>query len=36
VFDVTPAQLIDAIVTERGIVLQPDAARMADLFGSAR
>jgi len=36
VFDVTPAELIDAIVTERGVVLQPDAARMADVFGSAR
>jgi methylthioribose-1-phosphate isomerase len=36
VFDVTPAGLIDAIVTERGVVLQPDAARMADVFGSAR
>ncbi|MET0226406.1 MAG: S-methyl-5-thioribose-1-phosphate isomerase [Dokdonella sp.] len=36
VFDVTPAELIDAIVTERGVVLQPDAVRMADVFGSAR
>lgn len=33
VFDVTPASLIDAIVTERGVVLQPDGARMAALFG---
>jgi methylthioribose-1-phosphate isomerase len=33
VFDVTPASLIDAIVTERGVVRQPDAARMAALFG---
>lgn len=33
VFDVTPASLIDAIVTERGVVLQPDAAGMATLFG---
>ena len=32
VFDVTPARLIDAIVTERGVVLQPDEARMAALF----
>lgn len=32
VFDVTPAHLIDAIVTERGVVLQPDEARMAALF----
>jgi methylthioribose-1-phosphate isomerase len=28
VFDVTPAALIDAIVTERGVVLQPDLQRM--------
>lgn len=34
VFDVTPAALIDAIVTERGVVAHPDAARMAALFGS--
>jgi methylthioribose-1-phosphate isomerase len=34
VFDVTPAGLIDAIVTERGVVLQPDEARMAALFGT--
>jgi len=31
VFDVTPASLIDAIVTERGVVLQPDAQRMQAL-----
>lgn len=36
VFDVTPAALIDAIVTERGVVLRPDAAGMADLFRSRR
>jgi methylthioribose-1-phosphate isomerase len=34
VFDVTPANLIDAIVTERGVVQQPDRTRMAALFGS--
>jgi methylthioribose-1-phosphate isomerase len=34
VFDVTPAALIDAIVTERGVVERPDAARMAEAFGS--
>jgi methylthioribose-1-phosphate isomerase len=34
VFDVTPAALIDAIVTERGVVERPDSARMAALFGS--
>ena len=33
VFDVTPAGLIDAIVTEKGIVEQPDAASMQALFG---
>jgi methylthioribose-1-phosphate isomerase len=31
-FDVTPAQLIDALVTERGVVLAPDAARLAGLM----
>ncbi|MEO7324659.1 MAG: S-methyl-5-thioribose-1-phosphate isomerase [Dokdonella sp.] len=36
VFDVTPASLIDAIVTERGIVEHPDAKRMGDMFGTAR
>jgi methylthioribose-1-phosphate isomerase len=34
VFDVTPAGLIDVIVTERGVVSRPDAARMAMLFGA--
>ena len=33
VFDVTPASLIDAIVTERGVVERPDAERMAAMFG---
>ncbi|NNJ92588.1 MAG: S-methyl-5-thioribose-1-phosphate isomerase [Gammaproteobacteria bacterium] len=28
VFDVTPASLVDAIVTEKGIVLEPDAEKM--------
>ena len=36
VFDVTPASLIDAIVTERGVVERPDAARMAARFGADR
>ncbi|MFJ3076126.1 S-methyl-5-thioribose-1-phosphate isomerase [Pseudomonas sp. NPDC087029] len=31
VFDVTPADLIDVIVTERGIVERPDAAKLAQL-----
>lgn len=30
-FDVTPADLIDALVTERGVVLQPDRAKIAAL-----
>ncbi|MEO8673906.1 MAG: S-methyl-5-thioribose-1-phosphate isomerase, partial [Tahibacter sp.] len=33
VFDVTPATLIDAIITERGVVERPDAERMLTLFG---
>ena len=32
VFDVTPAALIDAIVTERGVVERPDRERMAAMF----
>ena len=31
-FDITPAALIDAIVTERGVVWQPDAEAMAALM----
>ncbi|EKT4496366.1 S-methyl-5-thioribose-1-phosphate isomerase [Pseudomonas putida] len=31
VFDVTPADLIDVIVTERGIVERPDVAKLAQL-----
>jgi len=33
VFDVTPASLIDAIVTEKGVIEQPDEARMRAAFG---
>lgn len=33
VFDVTPAGLIDAIVTEKGVVERPDVAGMRGLFG---
>lgn len=33
VFDVTPAELVDAIVTEKGVVLNPTAAKMAQLMG---
>lgn len=31
-FDVTPAELIDAIVTERGVVMRPTSAKMAELM----
>jgi len=31
-FDVTPAELIDALVTERGVLLQPDAGKLARLM----
>src|SRR5581483_10927683 len=34
VFDVTPAELIDALVTERGVIEHPDAARMRAAFGA--
>lgn len=33
-FDVAPAELIDAIVTERGVVLAPTTAKMAAMMGS--
>ncbi|MEW6764718.1 MAG: S-methyl-5-thioribose-1-phosphate isomerase [Pseudomonadota bacterium] len=32
-FDVTPAELIDAIVTERGVILQPNAERVRAVLG---
>jgi methylthioribose-1-phosphate isomerase len=35
VFDVTPAALIDAIVTERGVIERPDSERMAACFGNS-
>jgi len=28
VFDVTPAELVTAIITERGVILAPDASRL--------
>jgi methylthioribose-1-phosphate isomerase len=34
VFDVTPAELIDAIVTERGVIQAPSSASMRAVFGS--
>jgi methylthioribose-1-phosphate isomerase len=33
VFDVTPADLIDAIVTERGVIERPNTLAMQALFG---
>ncbi|MGP4844342.1 S-methyl-5-thioribose-1-phosphate isomerase [Marinobacter sp. 1Y8] len=33
VFDVTPANLIDAIVTEKGVIEQPTAEKMRQVFG---
>lgn len=35
VFDVTPNDLIDVLVTERGVITQPDAAAMRAVFGTA-
>jgi methylthioribose-1-phosphate isomerase len=32
-FDVTPADLVDAIVTEKGVVLSPDKMGMGNLMG---
>ncbi len=32
VFDVTPADLIDAIVTEKGVIEAPDLAKMSEVF----
>ena len=34
VFDVTPAELIDAIVTERGVIEHPNELAMQAMFGS--
>jgi methylthioribose-1-phosphate isomerase len=34
VFDVTPAELIDALVTERGVIELPNAARMQAAFAA--
>ena len=33
-FDVTPAELVTAIITERGVMLAPDGAKMRALFES--
>jgi methylthioribose-1-phosphate isomerase len=34
-FDVTPAALISALITERGVIFQPDAERVAALMAGA-
>lgn len=34
-FDVTPAELVDAIVTEKGVVLQPTTAKMLSMMEKA-
>ena len=31
-FDVTPAELVDALVTEKGVILKPDAGKLARLM----
>ncbi len=33
-FDVTPAELVTGLITERGVVLQPDAERLRKLMSS--
>jgi len=35
VFDVTPAQLVTALITERGVVTAPDAAKIGKLLNAA-
>jgi len=32
-FDVTPAELVTALITEKGVVAQPNAAKLQQLFG---
>ncbi len=32
-FDVTPAELVTGLITERGVVRQPDAEKLRALFG---
>jgi methylthioribose-1-phosphate isomerase len=31
-FDVTPAELVTALITEKGVVAQPNAAKLQRLF----
>lgn len=33
-FDVTPAELVTGLITEQGVVMQPDAAKMSRIFGA--
>ena len=33
-FDVTPAELVTALITEKGIVRAPDRAKLAALFAA--
>ena len=35
VFDVTPASLVDALVTERGVLLRPDRTRIRELLAAS-
>lgn len=35
VFDVAPAELVDALVTERGVIERPDPTKLAQMFGNA-
>ena len=34
-FDVTPAELVDVLVTERGVILKPDSTKIADMMDTA-
>jgi methylthioribose-1-phosphate isomerase len=31
-FDVTPAELVTGLITERGVILQPDEGKLRQLF----
>ena len=35
VFDVTPADLVTALITERGVVMAPDTKKIAQLLGDS-
>ena len=32
-FDVTPAELVDCLITERGLIPKPDRKKVAEHFG---